>query len=101
MKKTTQNVVRNVSGRFRRKIQRHESVALDERAPPMTGPMPLAMATTAPWQALEEPQEDARKTHKDALVLSALTQGNDITDDQLGNRHQATAADTSKGTKYR
>lgn len=38
----------SVSGRFMRKIHRHESADLEDRAPPMTGPIPLASATTAP-----------------------------------------------------
>jgi hypothetical protein len=44
----TQQVVNNVSGSCMRKIQRHESSDFEESAPPMTGPTPLAMATTAP-----------------------------------------------------
>lgn len=48
MKNITPAVVRRVRGMFIRKIQRQESADLDEMAPPMTGPMPLARATTAP-----------------------------------------------------
>lgn len=48
MKNITPRVVRTVSGMFMRKIHRHESSELEDMAPPITGPMPLAMATTAP-----------------------------------------------------
>lgn len=49
MRNITPSVVRTVSGMFMRKIHRHESSELEDMAPPMTGPMPLAIATTAPW----------------------------------------------------
>lgn len=48
IKKSTQHVVSKVNGRFMRNIHRQESSDLDERAPPMTGPIPFAKATTAP-----------------------------------------------------
>lgn len=56
MKKTTQPVVRAVSGKLRRKIHRHDSDDLEERAPPMTGPMPFAIATTAPYKTISSVQ---------------------------------------------
>jgi hypothetical protein len=49
MKKMAQPVVRAVRGRLRRKIHRHDSADLDDKAPPTTGPIPFAMATTAPY----------------------------------------------------
>ena len=48
MKNTTPAVVRTVKGMFMRKIHRHESSDLDDSAPPIIGPMPFAIATTAP-----------------------------------------------------
>ncbi|GMF96071.1 unnamed protein product [Aspergillus oryzae] len=48
MKNSTHRVVIAVSGRFRRKIHLHESSLMEDKAPPMTGPIPLAIATTAP-----------------------------------------------------
>lgn len=48
IKNKTANVVNAVSGRFKRKIHRHESCEMEASAPPTTGPMPLAIATTAP-----------------------------------------------------
>lgn len=39
-----------VKGRFIRKIHRQESSPLEERAPPITGPIPLANAVTAPYK---------------------------------------------------
>lgn len=52
MKNMTPRVVRTVSGIFMRKIHRHESSELEDMAPPITGPMPFAIATTAPWVCL-------------------------------------------------
>ena len=48
MKNSTHAVVTTVSGIFRRKIHRHESGPMEARAPPITGPIPFASATTAP-----------------------------------------------------
>lgn len=50
MKNNTQRVVNRVSGSCILKIHRQESSELDESAPPMTGPMPFARATTAPLE---------------------------------------------------
>ena len=49
MKNKTHSVVRPVRGRFRRKIHRHESADCDASAPPITGPIPFARATTEPY----------------------------------------------------
>lgn len=46
---TTQHVVNKVSGKFRRKIHRQESSEIEDSDPPITGPIPLAIATTAPY----------------------------------------------------
>jgi hypothetical protein len=48
MKNTTHAPVRIDSGKFKRKIQRHELAERDASAAPIMGPMPFASATTAP-----------------------------------------------------
>lgn len=40
-----------------------------------------------------------RHTNQNALILATLAQGNDVADNELGNRHQAAAADAGKGAE--
>lgn len=53
MKNKTHSVVNAVRGKLSLKIQRHESWDFDARAPPMTGPIPLARATTEPYYIIQ------------------------------------------------
>ena len=69
MKNTTHAVVSTVIGRFMRKIHRHESLDLDERAPPITGPIPLAIATTAPYG---NPSIQDQHTHSRNLFVNSF-----------------------------
>ena len=50
MKNSAHAADRAVKGRFSRKIHRQEFSPLEERAPPTTGPIPLANAVTAPYK---------------------------------------------------
>lgn len=104
MKKMTPAVVRIVRGMLRRKIQRHDSADLEERAPPITGPMPLAMATTAPYKGASVSKSDYINgdgyiSYQNSLVLAALPQRHDIADNELGDSHEASSSDTGQGTE--
>lgn len=53
MKNMTQRVVKAVVGRLIRKIHRQEVGEMEDRAPPIKGPMPLERATTAPLRCCQ------------------------------------------------
>lgn len=68
----------------------------------MMGPMPLAIATTAPCSRLVSDFsciKNKAQTYQNALVFSSFPQRHDIANNQLRDSHETTSTDTRKRAK--